>query len=131
MMMEGSSVFDWLQDHRLETAASAPAGASGPTRKAPYGAPKRSATHWTGRAAALVLLAGTLGLLLFLGGVLVRGASDLTEEASATDLATDLCGPPGCTVAGTGVEPPPREPLPREWRWEAKAVDLDHMHRNR
>ena len=61
----------------------------------------------------------------------MRGASDLTEGASATDLGTDLCGPGGCTIAAEAVEPPAREPLPREWRWEAKAVDLDHMHRNR
>jgi hypothetical protein len=77
----------------------------------------------------LVLLAATFGLLLFLGWVLVRGASDLTEEARATDLGTDMCGTTRCGVAVVGVEPRLREPLPREWRWEAKAVDFDHMYR--
>jgi hypothetical protein len=77
----------------------------------------------------LVLLAATFGLLLFLGSVLVRGASDLTEEARATDLGTEMCGTTRCGVAVVGVEPRLREPLPREWRWEAKAVDFDHMYR--
>lgn len=118
-------MFDWLHDHRLQSAVSAPAGVPGPARRAPSGAPDRPGRHWSGRAPGLVLLAATLGLLLFLGWVLVRGASDLTEEAKATDL----CGSSRCGSAVVGVEPPLRQPLPREWRWQAKAVDFEHMYR--
>ena len=77
----------------------------------------------------LVLLAATLGLLLVLGWVLVRGASDLTEEARATDLGAEACGTTPCGVALAGVDPRLRGSLPREWRWEMKTVDFDHMYR--
>ena len=122
-------MFDWYHANRLENAVTAAAGAPGPARGAPSGAPNRPGRHWAGRSAALALLAATLGLLLFLGWVLIRGASDLTEDAMATDLGLDACGPTSCAITWAEVDLLPRAPLPREWRWESKAVDLDHMYR--
>jgi hypothetical protein len=68
-----------------------------------------------------LLLGALLGLVIgALGVAIVATTADVVRAALANE-----------TAASDAVAAYPVRELPREWRWERKAVEFDHMYRQK
>lgn len=107
----------------LSIAIPASTTARGPLAASPArdGDPRRASRG--SRIATLAL--ATCGVVAFAGWILVTGVLDLEPSAAATRVAAPACDTSSCMTASASAS----RPLPREWRWERKAVEFKHMYR--
>ena len=87
------------------------------------GSPRRDLLGPRGLGLAAVL--ATCAFVAFLGWALSRGDSALAARGAATGAAASACYSSNCGAPLARVA----APLPREWRWERKAIEFEHMYR--
>jgi hypothetical protein len=109
----------------LSIAIPASTTARGPLAASPVrdGDPRRASRG--SRTAGLAIALATCGVVAFVGWILVTGVLDLEPSAAAARVAAPACDTSSCMTASASAS----RPLPREWRWERKAVEFKHMYR--
>jgi hypothetical protein len=71
-------------------------------------------------------LLAACAIVAVFGWILLIGDPDRVPVRTVTDPGLTLCGAGSCV---TLVRRVPR-PLPREWRWELKTYEFEHMYRD-
>jgi hypothetical protein len=109
----------------LSIAIPASTASRGPLAASPLrdGGPRRASRR--SRIAGLAIALATCGAVAFVGWILVTGFFDLETSAAATSVAAPACDDSSCAARLA----PASNPLPREWRWEGKKVEFNHMYR--
>jgi hypothetical protein len=79
------------------------------------------------RTVRLGVVLATYGFVAFAGWILATGAFDLEPDDAATGAAARACEASNCMAALT----PAYRQLPREWRWERKKIEFEHMYRKK
>jgi hypothetical protein len=79
------------------------------------------------RIVRLGVVLATCGFVAFAGWILATGVFDLEPGGAATGTAARACEPSNCMAALT----PAYRQLPREWRWEGKKIEFEHMYRKK
>jgi hypothetical protein len=105
------------------STAAAPPGAVLAAPPSRDGGPRRVSRG--SRSVRLGVVLATCSFVAFVGWILTTGFFDSEPGDVSLGAAARACEPSNCRAAVAPVS----SPLPREWRWEGKKLEFEHMYR--